>query len=159
MPILAYYVFVVVKVLNGPSKVCSSSVSTITTSDVLGYIAYSTAIRWGVPSQHCPVRIQARAGQKIELRLVDFDHHQRTAAKGALDLASETSCSAYVVIKDGHQDKSLPLCDKKERTSVLYISASDVIVLYFALTRQTQRNFLLHYQGKLSAKVIKLNRG
>lgn len=129
--------------------------SAVSTTEPSGYIAYSTALRWGVPSPHCRVRVAARSGQKVELKLIDFDQgaqggHQQGPRGGPVRAgggSEEGGCPVYVAVEDGQQQKNLALCDSRERTSLLYMSASDVILIHFTLTRQTTRNFVIHYQG------------
>jgi len=115
---------------------CQSE-GTVTIADQsAGVIASSEAIVGpsGVPL--CDWIIQAEAGQRINITLLDFTREHKHG-----------HCDTYVIISDSDTGDVATICGGKQRHRHVYTSKSNIIHIQFTDLRQSsfQANFLLRY--------------
>ena len=102
-----------------------------------GYISSSLAHTengWGSPD--CPWKIKGQPGQKINITVLDFHPDP-----------SKLPCQVQGGVKDPHNDQEVAICRTNGRVQHVYLSTGSAIDIWFDESRNTEDNFLLHFQG------------
>ena len=99
----------------------------------------------GCGSGACPWLIEAQAGQKINITLLDFSDKSKLTRNTWVP----NTCNRFGVIKEDAAPSDTPICKGQERERHLYTSVSHSVEIHVVspevLTQAGQ--FLLYYQG------------
>ena len=112
-----------------------------------GYIASVVTDESGCGSAFCPWILEGRAGQRINLTMLDF------TAPSTPDPTAGDDCSQlndYVFLKEDREGKSVGVCGGARRRKHVYTTLKNKVSITIgtAMQRQNKGHFLLYYESK-----------
>lgn len=107
-----------------------------------GYLANIVTEETRCGGDSAPWRIDAQPGQRINLTLYDFSHHE--AARHS------SSCLIYAFVKEVGSSEKISICGGGQRTKNVYISVLHSLLVFVirSYNAETERHFLLKYDGE-----------
>ena len=112
-----------------------------------GVIASSTVFSSGSTSRMCPVIIQAKAGQHINITLVDFDN-DRNIPSGSTGM--HATCHRYATLVERSVASPKTVCSGRDRETNVYMSKSNQLEIQFVNLQGTgmEPKFLVRFSCK-----------
>ena len=109
-----------------------------------GYLANIVTEETRCGGDSAPWRIEGQPGQRINLTLYDFSHYEATSHHHT------SSCLIYAFVKEKGSSEKISICGGGTRTKNVYISVSHSLLVFIirSYNAETERHFLLKYDGK-----------
>lgn len=109
-----------------------------------GYLSNQVTEETGCGSSSAPWRIEASAGQTINVTLIDFSALERSTVT-----SSERCVHAYVHIIEGDLGINKTVCGTAERTRLVHTSTSNVVEIQVLLNDpDTTHRYMIYYTCK-----------
>ena len=135
-----WYFFFHVEVTRSEQEICSSSSPNIINA-AEGVLSSHLTQQTGCGSFSSPWIIQAKAGQTVEITLLDFNALQRARSHSLI-----TCSDVYGFIVENTLNINQTICGQNVRENLIYRSKTNTVQIQLKVNNKM--NFLIKYRGK-----------